>query len=103
MTGLPDPGAAFCPDLVVPGEAEPVSLAAAGASWPVPVKWQRTAVLQLSRGERRPGRGQACWLAMPMYSPIRYSKSRPFSAASAPAPAARVRNPGSVSERPNSP
>jgi len=23
MTGLPDPGAAFCLDLVVPGEAEP--------------------------------------------------------------------------------
>jgi hypothetical protein len=48
MTGLPDPGAAFCLDLVVPGEAEPVSLAAAGASWPVPVQWQRTAVLRLS-------------------------------------------------------
>ena len=41
-------------------------------------------MLQPSRGERRPDRGQACWLAMPMYSPIRYSKSRPFSAASGP-------------------
>jgi hypothetical protein len=47
--------------------------------------------------------GQACWLAIPRYSPRRYSRSGPAWAASAPKPAARERKPGSVSECANSP
>jgi hypothetical protein len=52
MTGLPDPAAAFCLDLVVPGEAEPVSRAAAGASGPAWIRWQRTAVSPPSAAPR---------------------------------------------------
>jgi hypothetical protein len=51
----------------------------------------------------REGTGQACWLAIPRYSPRRYSRSGPAWAASAPKPAARERKPGSVSECANSP
>ena len=47
--------------------------------------------------------GQACWLAIPRYSPRRYSRSGPAWAASAAKPAARERKPGSVSECANSP
>jgi len=46
---------------------------------------------------------QRCWLAKPMYSPRRYSKSTPAFSTTACVPAARARNPGRVRERAYSP